>query len=66
MSKCYDLVDYGRALRAIVARVDGDFDNLDLMGYGPLTNTLDDVKRIAMMTLGEWEHDEIANPPDVD
>jgi hypothetical protein len=37
-----------RALRAIVARIDGVWDDKDLMVFGPLsTNTLDDVYEIA-------------------
>lgn len=37
-----------RALRAIVARIDGVWDDKDLMAFGPLsTNTLDDIYEIA-------------------
>lgn len=35
------------ALRAIVARIQGDFDNPALAGFGPLTDTISDVLAIA-------------------
>ncbi|MCK1543291.1 hypothetical protein IVB12_15350 [Bradyrhizobium sp. 179] len=34
-------------LRAIVARIQGEWDNLDLVEYGPLGQTTEDVLRIA-------------------
>ena len=37
-----------QALRAIIARIDGVFDDKDLMAFGPLsTNTLNDIYEIA-------------------
>jgi len=37
--------------RAIIARIDGVFDDPDLVAFGPLGDTLEDVKRFAEETL---------------
>ena len=46
---CRDVVECPaqRALRAIVARVEGRFDDPALLAFGPLTNTTNDVREIA-------------------
>ena len=48
-----------QAIRAIVARFDGDFDNPELLAYGPLqTNILSDVEEIAACAMLGIQHME--------
>lgn len=46
------MIEYEKALKAIIARIDGEWDNSSLLSFGYLTaNTIDDVKYIAINTL---------------
>ena len=47
MSTCYDDPLYEEALKAIVARIDGEWDHLDLVKVGVLSDTISDVHKIA-------------------
>ena len=52
MSTCYDEPPYEAALKAIVARIDGVWDNPELVEIGPIsTDTISDVHRIAKNAL---------------
>lgn len=42
-----------RALRAILARVDGVWDDKDLVSFGPMETFVEDIKRIAKSGLGK-------------
>jgi hypothetical protein len=39
-----------QALNAILARIEGEFDNAQLGKLGPLTDTINDIKRICENT----------------
>lgn len=47
-----------QAIRAIAARIDGDFDNPELLDYGPISECLEDVSNIANSALIRIMQDE--------
>jgi hypothetical protein len=51
MTKDYDVSESERALEAIVARIQGEWDNPFLIEYGPLSNLKEDVLHIAEKAL---------------
>jgi hypothetical protein len=49
------------ALVAILARINGEWDNPQLQSYGPLLpNEIDDIKFIASLALAELEREDYA------
>ncbi len=51
------------ALRAIKARLNGDFDNPDLMACGPLTTSVADIERIADTAISPAENEQAPTEP---
>lgn len=51
------------AIRAIVARIQGEWDQPDLVSFGPLGDTQDDVLRIAQSVQPEAPEGEVDGNP---
>lgn len=56
MTKDYDIPESEQALEAIIARIQGEWDNPFLKEYGPIGNLEDDILHIAEQALNNGDN----------